>query len=237
MRTRRGRFVALTMAVAGVAVIIASSYWLRTRLLEEWYVWQAVNGEAAEQAAAIETLGKMRAVDALLRVMRLSAEQRPCAASDGNIGVRLSRTGTLARDEILNLGEDAAPALFQEATLNHWNCAFFAAFMLDRVATGAWTHFRRGATDEAAYVALVLRDVGTGKLQMPVARLVPAQGAPTTAPANGSQASTAVSLPTGDGNEVLSPTSDMIIRTTEGEVIQLGESMDDGRVGRVSDRP
>ena len=171
MNARRGRLVALGTAIVGVGVVIGSSFLLRTRLLEEWYFWKAVNGTEGEQAAAVEKLGRMEAVDGLLRVMRQTAENRPCATVDGNIRVQLSRIGTLAQGEIQKLGAAATRALVREMTFDKWRCSFFAAYTLEQVTTGGRTQFRLDATDEAKYVALVLRDLKSGKLRMPEATL------------------------------------------------------------------
>ena len=157
------------MMALGLILLVGGGVALKSRLLEEWYLWRSTSGNGNESRAAVQMLGRMKAVKGLLRVMRKAATQRPCVAFDGNFSVKLSTSGILAQRELLKIGTDALPELTHEMAHDTWGCSFFAAYLCERISTGRWILFRLEATDEARYVAAVLRERKEGGLQITAA--------------------------------------------------------------------
>ncbi len=158
---RRGKSIAISTAVIGVVVLVAAGIVSKDRIIEDWYIWRLEKGSEEAQVAAVERLGNMKSVRAMLALARAfqlkyhqpdSRSQRllmgHCLKAFAMIGEPAARAlvgwwrrttdDSVAEDEALALalwaiGTDAVPAITEALQDENDTVRVRAAAVLSRV--------------------------------------------------------------------------------------------------------
>jgi hypothetical protein len=80
----KGRRVAITTGAVTLTVLVLAGFGMRSRILEEWYIWKLKQGNEEEKSAAIEELGLLqskRAATLMVEEMRGLVRSSPFTLS------------------------------------------------------------------------------------------------------------------------------------------------------------